>query len=491
MNDPIKHVVVLMLENNSFDRMLGALQAVFPEVDGIPPNAPPRTNKDNAGQLYQQVPTTARVVSPDPHHENDHVLTQIEVEPPKPSELTDYPKWIRVLLIVVAFIQVVLSWFRKKPPIVMEARAALEGKFVLDYAESYPETTKEQRQEIMGYYPVDFLFALHPLARAFTICDKWFSSLPGPTWANRFFSYSGTSSGIVRMPESKADWKDFFLYNQATIFDRLNKRNIPWHVYFGDFPLSAVLMNQWRKPNALRYRPMPFFYEHASRSEAEFPAFAFIEPRYKLDPNDDHPDHDIFKGQELIANVYNALRANGELWKSTLLIITYDEHGGFYDHVPPPLSVAPDHHKIGYTFDRLGVRVPAVLVSPWVERQVVSTDFDHTSILKYLVEKWKLRSLGERVKRANSIGSAIRTTGEPRTDCPGSIAIPPYASQTVPPTAPNGHQKALLEFRKFMEEQRKGPKMMKATREGLASVQDEMNEAVEWMKAFLESGGDG
>ena len=225
MPDPIKHVVVLMLENNSFDRMLGALQAVFPEVDGVPPGNPPRTNRDDANRVYPQAPTTARIVSPDPRHENDHVLKQIEVQPPNPWELTDQPGWVRFLAIVAALIQVVVSWvekFRKKRPKVMEARAAVEGKFVLDYAESYPETTVAQRQEIMGYYPLDFLFALHPLAKDFTICDKWFSSLPGPTWANRFFVNSGTSSGIVRMPESRADWKDFFLYNQDTIFDRLN-----------------------------------------------------------------------------------------------------------------------------------------------------------------------------------------------------------------------------------------------------------------------------
>ena len=251
-------------------------------------------------------------------------------------------------------------------------------------------------------------------------------------------------------------------------------------------------MHQWQEPNALRYRLMPFFFEHASRSEAEFPAFAFIEPRYMLDPNDDHPDHDILKGQELIARVYNALRTNEELWKSTLLVIAYDEHGGFYDHVAPPLSIAPDIHKRGYTFDRLGVRVPAVLVSPWVERQVVSTEFDHTSILKYLVEKWKLGPLGERVTRANSIGSAIRTTGEPRSDGPDSIPIPAYSPQTVPPTAPNGHQKALLEFRHFMEAKEIGPKMMRVTREARpVTPHDEMKEATEWMTDFLQSGGQG
>lgn len=493
MNDPIKHVVVLMLENNSFDRMLGDLQAIYPNLDGVPQNVPPRTNKD-ANQVYQQAPTTARVVSPDPSHENDHVLKQLEISPPRPWELSDQPKWMKVLGIVVALIEVLLSWVKtigQKRRRVMAASATVEGNFVLDYAESYPDTTVGQRREIMGYYPLDFLFALHPLAKDFTICDHWFSSVPGPTWVNRFFVHSGTARGIVRMPEAAKDWRNFDFYDQVTIYDRLNERGLPWHVYFGDFPQSAVLMHQWQAENAVRYRLMPFFFEHASGPESAFPAYAFIEPRYMVDPNDDHPDHDIFKGQELMARVFNALRANVDLWNSTLLIITYDEHGGFYDHVPPPEAHIPDIHKREYTFNRLGVRVPALLVSPWVERQVVSTEFDHTSILKYLIEKWDLGPLGERVANANSIGTAIRTRVEPRTDGPICVSIPNYVPQTAPQTVPNGHQQALLEFRKFMEDKGIGPKMLKTARAGQVTVQAQMTEAADWMKAFLESGGRG
>src|SRR5581483_2702301 len=129
MNDPIKHVVVLMLENNSFDRMLGDFQAIYPNLDGIPHNGPQRTNTDSAGQVYSQAPTNARIVFPDPRHENDHVLNQIEVPPPKWWELSDERRWITVLRIIIAFIQAILSWretLRKKPK-VMAARAPFEG----------------------------------------------------------------------------------------------------------------------------------------------------------------------------------------------------------------------------------------------------------------------------------------------------------------------------------------------------------------------------
>ncbi|MGH6969212.1 MAG: alkaline phosphatase family protein, partial [Stellaceae bacterium] len=114
--------------------------------------------------------------------------------------------------------------------------------------------------------------------------------------------------------------------------------------------------------------------------------------------------------EKLIADVYNAIRANPALWQSTLLLVFYDEHGGFYDHVAPPAAIAPDDHREEYSFDRLGVRVPALIVSPWIDRGFEPTQFDHTSVLKYLIEKWHLGPLGQRAAAAstNSIGVALR-----------------------------------------------------------------------------------
>lgn len=152
---PISHVVLLILENRSFDQLLGCLKAVYPQLDGIDP-AKPGTNTDTDGTVYTQAPMTARqMLKWDPHHEAAHVATQ----------LADH-----------------------------------NGGFVRDFSTAYPESTSDARQFIMGYYPLDFLPSMHALGRNFTICDRWFSSLPGPTWPNRFFALSGTSNGRVNMP---------------------------------------------------------------------------------------------------------------------------------------------------------------------------------------------------------------------------------------------------------------------------------------------------
>jgi phospholipase C len=364
--DPIRHIVILTLENHSFDQMLGCMQAVYPSLEGINPTTT-RTNRDDDGREFDQVPSTERQMLLDPHHEVDHVRTQLQ-----------------------------------------------DGNsgFVVDFARSYPDKPAETRQFIMAYYPLDFLPALHRLAREFTICDHWFSSLPGPTWPNRFFALTGTSKGRVDMPDDgthEVDLPGYFQQDQDTIFDRLTEKGIHLKAYFHDVPQSWVLQHQREPHNAARYFYIREFFADTRGAAEDFPELCFIEPDFMgINENDDHPPHDIMKAEKLIADVYNTLRENKELWKSTLLIIFYDEHGGFYDHVPPPAAVPPDDHTEEYDFRSLGVRVPAVLVSPWVDRGVETTVFDHASVLKYLTEKWQLRPLpSRRIANARSIGTAI------------------------------------------------------------------------------------
>src|SRR5262249_48946279 len=150
--------------------------------------------------------------------------------------------------------------------------------------------------------------------------------------------------------------------------------------------------------------------------------------------NDDHPPHDVMKAQKLMADVYNAIRANPVLWNSTLLVILYDEHGGFYDHVGPPAAIPPGPSQAGweYTFARPGIPVPAPLVSPYVKRGFDSTQFDHTSLLKYLTEKWDLAPLGDRVgsPKTKSIGPLIQHS-PPRTDTLEKIVL--TQEQLTPP----------------------------------------------------------
>lgn len=257
----------------------------------------------------------------------------------------------------------------------------------------------------------------------------------------------------------------YFGYDQDTIYDRLNENDISWKVYHGDIPQSLVLSHQRAIYNASRYEFMDVFYSDTRGQEERFPAYSFIEPSYNgPDQNDDHPPHTTLRAQALLGKVYNALRQNDRLWNSTLLVVLYDEHGGFYDHVRPPAALPPDGYTLpNFAFNRLGVRVPALLVSPWVERTIIKTEFDHTGLLKYLTEKWGLGPLTERVARAESFGSAIRATGQPRTDTPASVPVPAMASApeaimaAVPGETPNGHQKALIAFGEYLEREIEEP----------------------------------
>ena len=382
-DDHIKHVVLLLLENRSFDQMLGCLQASIPDLDGIDPgSAEKRFNVDANGQKYFQEPTQAKQTEPDPDHESFHVVEQIKDD---------------------------------------------NAGFVRDYQSVYPNTTPAQRQQIMSYYPQGFLPALHQLGSEFTVCDRWFSSLPGPTWANRFFALSGTCSGKVTMPGGIKDPKleTFFQQTQDTIFNRLQEAGRSWWIYYYDIPCSLVL-NKLRQPDQLEhYRNIQMFFDKDVKDEQTFPDFVFIEPKYSgIDQNDDHPPHNVIKGEKLIADVYNAIHSNTELWNSTLFIVAFDEHGGFYDHVVPPLAVppAPPQPTDEYTFDRYGVRVPALLISPWVGKRVEHTVFDHTSVLKYLIDKWGLNGLTNRTAAANSIAVALTDTR--RDDTIGFIRVP-------------------------------------------------------------------
>jgi phospholipase C len=378
----ITHVVLLMLENHSFDQMLGCLQEVYPDLDGIDINTTsPRFNLDLAGNPVYQIPGDEQQVPLDPKQEHRFVMDQI---------------------------------------------ANANSGFVTDFQKNVKGNTTQDRQYIMSYYLLGRLQALHELGKNFTVCDRWFSSLPGPTWPNRFFALSGTSSGRVLMPEGVQHLrlKEIFVQNQTTLFDRLRESGISSRIYYYDFP-SSLLLNRQRLPqNLLGYRRIKHFFNDVL-DEQTFPAFVFIEPKYfGADQNDDHPPHNIFKAEKLIADVYNAIRSSPELWRRTLLVVVYDEHGGFYDHVTPPKTVPPDDHREEWTFDRLGVRVPAILISPWVGARVEKTVFDHTSILKYLTDKWKLGpSLGARTAEANSIEVALNQD-KAREDTVPFIRVP-------------------------------------------------------------------
>ena len=255
------------------------------------------------------------------------------------------------------------------------------------------------------------------------------------------------------MPNGMHD-PNIHVWDQTTVYDRLSEKGISWKIYYHDFPHSLLLVRQLEHP--FGYSRMDTFFQDAKGQASEFPQYSFIEPAYfEPEENDQHPPTSITKGEVLLAQVYNGLRANAELWSSTLLVIIYDEHGGFYDHVSPPSAFPPDTHAEEYTFDRLGVRVPALLVSPWVKAGVISTILDHTSLLKYATEKWDLGSLGNRTAFANSFGEEFQTLSSPRTDTPSSIAVPQIAPSPAlmagPPTPLSQHQQALIAYAQYLE----------------------------------------
>jgi phospholipase C len=417
-DDPIKHVVVLMLENRSFDHFLG----VVPGVDGIDATKPAR-NYERPGSkvFYEQTPIASFSLRQDPPHDCAAVLRQID-----------------------------------------DPALGTMGGFVHEYTRAFAHYPKVW-PEVMAYFPWKRLPALHTLAEHFCVSDRWFSSVPGPTWTNRFFAHSGTSKGRVEMPHPPIDW-NLHVYDQDTVYDRLNEKKVPWRIYYGDIPQSMVLTHQWHPKNLRKYRKLPRFFDDVATATSEtFPSYVFIEPHYFWSgQNDQHPPNNVLLGDDLIGRIYDALRDNDSLWESTLLIVTYDEHGGFFDHVPPPAAKRPDGYaEEGFGFRRAGVRVPAVLVSKWIAPGVFRPAdehklLDHTSVLRYLTDKFGLGPLGRRTAAAASIADAI--AAQPIEDAPRDIGASAALREALARVEAkekgsplNENQRALLDFAEHLE----------------------------------------
>ena len=445
----ISRVIVLLLENRSFDQILGAFKKDYLKMEGIDP-ANPHVNLDGKREV-KQAAGAARVLNFDPHHEHEHVMAQL---------------------------------------------AGGNAGFVDDFARAYPKSGPSDRDEVMRYFDIGELPALHEIARNYTICDHWFSSVPGPTWCNRLFALSGTSLGRVVMPAGAMNLNVHW-YDQPTLFDRLNEQKITWKVYAGDFPLSLLFVHQWEPQNAARYRTMTEFYRDVAgfggknSSANDLPLFSFIEPSYfQPGANDAHPPHDIWAADALVASVYNAIRRNEALWSETLLVIAFDEHGGFYDHVTPPKAVAPDFHREEYTFDQMGVRVPVVLVSPWIGPGFFSEEMDHTSLLKYLTAMWSLGPLGQRTSSANTFNAAILSS--PRANAPGLVAGPgtiPAPRPAPQPESLGNHSNALVALSQVLESMAGEDASVIAARarQVLSGPQSQIDAAVDRVESFVRN----
>lgn len=251
-----------------------------------------------------------------------------------------------------------------------------------------------------------------------------------------------------------------------TVFNLLAEKQRSWRIYHHDFPQCATLASIWSELADHLYGFDDDFMSDAMTGK--LPSYSFIEPRYFSNPllqrmpNDQHPPHDVAYGERLIARCNDALR-HGRNWEQTLFIVTYDEHGGLYDHVAPPAAVSPDSLRPdGFGFDRYGVRVPAVLVSPWIPAGSVIRPpsafphpFDHTSIIATLRELFQLgESLTERDKVAPHLLDALSLLS-PSNGGPRELRLPAVSPSTselivAQQAQPNGMQKSLAEIASFL-----------------------------------------
>jgi phospholipase C len=436
MLEKIRHLVVLLLENRSFDNMLGyAYDSRSYPRNRIPndarvffgPDFDPSATKPGGGDYWNPS---------NPAFFDDPGADPIKV-PLAPAPTDDFrspnpdPG--------EHFDRITAQIFGPKPP--SPGNNQMLG-FLLDYAQN---AGTAGAAAIMRYYTPSHVPVITGLGRTFAICDRWFAASPTQTLPNRSFVHTGTSCGKVNnRPYNPFD------FNVPTIFNVLDtlpetpwNDKVTWKVYKDSslhladlFPGTRVQFpHLWSIRNPESHF-LPFENFQADADDGSLPTYSFIEPRLILDGNDQHPPRDIRPGEKLMHEVYQSIRTSRKP-EEILLVITYDEHGGCYDHVPPPFgAVAPEpvSPDSAFKFDRYGVRLPAVLVSPYIEEGTVfrstkqtagstpvEVPFDHTSILATLRDWLQIPSRlmlpSKRIADAPTFGHVLTLTA-PRIPMP-------------------------------------------------------------------------
>ncbi len=416
--DPARfdHLIVLMLENRSFDHLFGFLYE-----DGTPSHFLPDADRrfrgvaetPGLGNFDGQTPPVFHPVTRAPFATIDDMARPF----PDPGE-EFFPHMNHQIYGMDQVPEALAA---------LPSPAPMSG-FVTDYLRTRHDKFKHFRRhatdaqlatELMSCFPPQATPVLSGLARAFAVSDAWFASVPSQTYTNRSFLHAADSSGFVH----NADYLKWSQNRAPTVFERLADALPPeqaFRIYWDPldpFPITRLI-----------HRPL---YDH--RFDAHFvdmkafeqdcaqgtlPAYSFIQPRVIVHNNDMHPSvlpqqnqhSSILCGEALVARVYNALRTS-PLWQRLLFVILFDEHGGTYDHVPPPVGATPPHAtppyplEQGFPFHRFGVRVPAVFVSPYIEAGTVvrapgAVPFDHTSVIKTLCRRFNLPSLTDRDRAA-------------------------------------------------------------------------------------------
>ncbi len=455
----IDHVVVIMFENRSFDNLLGRLYepgevASFEGVIGRDLSNPiPDWAAGGPGRttVPYAVATDMNMPSPDPGEEYPHVNTQLFGLIDPPGNCGKPPA------------RMAATYNAPADP----ARPPTMDGFVADFISTFtaelgrPPAYGEYAQIMTGYAPGQ-LPVTSALARGFATFDHWFCEVPSQTFANRSFFHAASSSGFV-VNVSPAD--SFPVHNSAeTIFERLESQGLSWRVYC-DPPSHISLTGIIHAPRLLgRFRTNFFTTEQFLQDAAsgQLPAYSFIEPNLLYGHNDMHPAFDalypgmdvdppssLLGGETLLARVYDAIRSSaapgGSNVYNTLLMVNFDEHGGTYDHVPPPAAPPPvpsaPAGQFGFTFSRSGLRVPAIAISPWIpERTVITGEYRNTSVLRTVRERWGLGApLTGRDAVAASIAPVL-SLDRPRApeDWPDAVPVPvpPFQPQAMPGDVP-------------------------------------------------------
>jgi phospholipase C len=307
------------------------------------------------------------------------------------------------------------------------------------YISNYSIYDRRDPEVIMKCFSPSQLPIITTLAKEFAVCDRWFSSMPGPTWPNRYFVHAASSGGLDDSPSFSRELKSVlyegFKFENGTIYDRLDNARRDWMIYSDDEFPQALSMAGMRQNFAGHFGPFKQF--SRDLSDPTFSkSYIFIEPDYHAftgkfrGGNSQHPDDDVTSGERLLKAVYESIRASPH-WEKSVLIITYDEHGGFYDHVVPPTTVHPgdsiteprNNHN-NFDFRQLGVRVPTVVVSPLVAKGTIDHSiYEHSSVLSTVENLFKLESLTERDKTAQNFTRLFKLS-VPRTDAPMTLPEP-------------------------------------------------------------------
>jgi DNA/RNA endonuclease G (NUC1)/phospholipase C len=421
----IEHVIVLMLENRSFDHLFG-----FAE--------PP------AGQTLDNLlplnPLPSNLL--DPSKPRSATNPAFDVSQPAPFAVTDKQGPSHSFNAV----NTQLSGFKQGPSASHPVR---NNGFALNYSNSLSahshNVSREQIAEVMQCFSPDQLPAINQLAQAFCLCDHWHCEVPGPTMPNRMFVHAATSEGYVHNNFKRP-------YTSRTIYELVQEKGLTWGVYFHD-------LNEVMQFHALEQTPDTFrrFDRWAQdAASGNIPNYVFICPRFlnsrhgahgeSQPANSQHAPEDVRFADNLIADVYDALAANQELFGKSALIVTYDEHGGFYDHVAPGATVNPDGQNspnpdddpqfasFKFAFDRIGLRVPAIIASPWIDKGTVEHRMlQHTSIIKTTTEIFGLAGpLNHRDASAASFADLFGRLQQPRpaSDMPASLDRPALENVT-------------------------------------------------------------